>query len=99
MNDMLAFCSFTSLVKGLIRCVTIFNPYKSLLAEVVDFRIIWKKNTFNVTFPLDESVPKLKEHIHTLTGMREFCHSCFKSVAKNNTPLSHYTKKISKDVI
>ena len=36
--------------------------------EKVDFKVVWKKNTYDVSFPLDESVDKLKEHINTLCG-------------------------------
>lgn len=36
--------------------------------EEVKFRVVWKKNSYNVTFPLDKKVLKLKEHIQTLTG-------------------------------
>ena len=35
---------------------------------MVSFRVVWKKNTYSITFPLDERVSKLKEHIHTFTG-------------------------------
>lgn len=42
----------------------------SLIAiEEVKFRVVWKKNSYSVTFPLDEKVLKLKEHIQTLTGV------------------------------
>ena len=36
--------------------------------EKVDFKVVWKKNTYDVSFPLDERVDKLKEHINTLCG-------------------------------
>lgn len=36
--------------------------------EVVEFKVVWKKNTYDVSFPLDERVDKLKEHISTLCG-------------------------------
>ena len=36
------------------------------------FRVVWKKNNYDVTFPLDEKVLKLKEHIQTLTGLLTF---------------------------
>ena len=38
--------------------------------EKVDFKVVWKKNTYDVSFPLDERVNKLKEHINTLCGER-----------------------------
>lgn len=37
--------------------------------EKVDFKVVWKKNTYDVSFPLDERVDKLKEHINTLCGI------------------------------
>lgn len=36
---------------------------------MVSFRVVWKKKVYDVTFPLDEKALKLKEHIHTLTGL------------------------------
>ena len=36
--------------------------------EKVDFKVVWKKNMYDVSFPMDERVDKLKEHIHTLCG-------------------------------
>ena len=36
--------------------------------EKVEFKVVWKKNTYDVAFPLDERVDKLKEHINTLCG-------------------------------
>ena len=36
--------------------------------EQVSFKVVWKKNNYNVTFPLDQKALKLKEHIQTLTG-------------------------------
>lgn len=43
--------------------------FKSLVDDVVSFRVVWKKHTYSITFPLDQGVSKLKEHIHILTGM------------------------------
>ncbi|XP_064406813.1 ubiquitin domain-containing protein UBFD1-like [Halichondria panicea] len=37
--------------------------------ETVNFRVVWKKTTYDVTFGLDEKAIKLKEHIQTLTGI------------------------------
>lgn len=36
--------------------------------EKVEFKVVWKKNTYDVSFPLDERVDKLKEHINSLCG-------------------------------
>lgn len=35
----------------------------------MNIRVVWKKNSYDVTFPLDEQVLKLKEHIQKLTGI------------------------------
>ena len=40
----------------------------------VTFRVVWKKKSYNVTFPMDEKAIRLKEHIETLTG--NFCDRC-----------------------
>lgn len=37
--------------------------------ETVSFRVIWKKNNYDVTFGLDKKASQLKEHIQTLTGI------------------------------
>ena len=36
--------------------------------ETVSFRVVWKKNNYDVTFPLDQKASKLKEHIQKLTS-------------------------------
>ncbi|XP_048575418.1 ubiquitin domain-containing protein UBFD1 isoform X2 [Nematostella vectensis] len=38
-------------------------------AEMVNFRVCWNKKNYDVTFDLDKSVDKLKEHIEELTGL------------------------------
>ncbi|XP_006013429.1 ubiquitin domain-containing protein UBFD1 isoform X1 [Latimeria chalumnae] len=37
--------------------------------EVVDLKIIWNKNKYDIKFPLDGTGASLKEKIHTLTGL------------------------------
>ena len=37
--------------------------------ECVDFRVVWNKKSYSVSFPLDHKAIKLKEHIESLTGM------------------------------
>ena len=37
--------------------------------DTVQFRVVWKKRNYEVTFPLDHKVAKLKEHIQQLTGV------------------------------
>ena len=34
----------------------------------MNFRVVWKKRNYDVTFPLDQKALKLKEHIQKLTG-------------------------------
>ena len=36
--------------------------------ESLKFRVVWKKQTFDVSFGAEQKVAKLKEHIQTLTG-------------------------------
>ena len=36
--------------------------------ETVEFKVIFNKQKHDVTFPLDNTVLKLKDHIQTLTG-------------------------------
>lgn len=36
--------------------------------EKIDFKVVWKKNTYDVSFPLDHQIDQLKEHINTLCG-------------------------------
>ena len=36
--------------------------------ETVEFKVIFNKQKYDVTFPVDKTVLKLKEHVQTLTG-------------------------------
>ena len=36
--------------------------------ETVEFKVIFNKQKFDVNFPMDNTVRKLKEHVQTLTG-------------------------------
>ena len=36
--------------------------------ESLKFRVVWKKQTFEVSFGKEQKVAKLKEHIQKLTG-------------------------------
>lgn len=36
--------------------------------EKIDFKVVFNKQKYDVTFPLDHTVAKLKIHIQTLTG-------------------------------
>ena len=53
----------------------------------VTFRVVWKKKSYDVTFPIDEKAIRLKEHIETLTG--NFCDWC----ACLDTRLCYTTEK------
>ena len=36
--------------------------------ELLAFRVVWKKQVFEISFGAEQRVGKLKEHIQTLTG-------------------------------
>lgn len=38
--------------------------------EMVDLKIIWNKNKYDLKIPVDSTGAKLKESIHSLTGKR-----------------------------
>ena len=44
--------------------------------EALNFRVVWKKQTFEVSFGAEQRVSKLKEHIQTLTGVALARGSC-----------------------
>ncbi|KAI8494966.1 ubiquitin domain-containing protein UBFD1-like isoform X1 [Branchiostoma floridae x Branchiostoma belcheri] len=37
--------------------------------ETIDFKVMWNKKKYDITFPLDDTVEMLKKHIHSLTGI------------------------------
>lgn len=39
--------------------------------EMVDLKIIWNKNKYDLKIPVDSTGAKLKESIHSLTGEHE----------------------------
>lgn len=39
--------------------------------EMVDLKIIWNKNKYDLKIPVDSTGAKLKESIHSLTGERK----------------------------
>ena len=41
--------------------------------ECVDFKIIYNKQKFDVSFPLDKTASELKVHVQSLTGNLENC--------------------------
>ena len=48
----------------------------SYIGDSVDFRVVWKKKSYNVKFLLDEKAIKLKEHIESLTGTVQYLQGC-----------------------
>lgn len=40
--------------------------------EMVDLKIIWNKNKYDLKIPIDDTGAKLKESIHSLTGKAFF---------------------------
>ncbi len=44
----------------------------NVVSEIVDFKVVWNKNTFPVTFDLGKKVEDLKELIKELTGKKSF---------------------------
>lgn len=43
------------------------QPSKSC-SEEIQFRVVWNKKNYDVTFGLDETADSLKQHIESLTG-------------------------------
>lgn len=37
--------------------------------ETVDFKVIFNKQKYDVTFPVNNTIAKLKSHVESLTGM------------------------------
>lgn len=45
--------------------------------EMVDLKIIWNKNKYDLKIPIDDTGAKLKESIHSLTGkLLRSCWDC-----------------------
>lgn len=44
------------------------KPSEEDPVETVDFKIVYNKQKHDVTFPINETVAKLKAHVQTLTG-------------------------------
>lgn len=42
---------------------------KPEIEPTLKFRVVWKKQTFEISFGAEQKVAKLKEHIQTLTGL------------------------------
>ncbi|XP_065899652.1 ubiquitin domain-containing protein UBFD1-like isoform X2 [Dysidea avara] len=45
------------------------NDVNDAELEKIDFKVVWKKSTYDVSFPLDHRIDQLKEHINTLCGI------------------------------
>ncbi|GAB6020405.1 Ubiquitin domain-containing protein ubfd1 [Chamberlinius hualienensis] len=56
--------------------------------ELVDFKVIYNKQKYDVSFPLDDTVATLKQHIQTLTGVPPAMQKVmFKGLAKEEKTL------------
>lgn len=51
--------------------------------ETVEFKIVYNKQKYDVTFPTNETVAKLKAHVQTLTGnfLKDIYFKCMKSLS------------------
>lgn len=38
-------------------------------SEIVDFKVVWNKQNFHISFDLEKKMADLREHIKELTGM------------------------------
>ena len=38
--------------------------------DLVDFKVVFNKKKYDVSFPLDETIAKLKTHIQEITGKK-----------------------------
>lgn len=45
------------------------EEHASSSRETASFRVVWNKKNYEVTFPVDETVDSLKQHIEKLTGL------------------------------
>ena len=45
-------------------------------SDVVDFKVVWNKKTYDVSLSLNEKVLKLKHHMQSLVGMFNRCEVC-----------------------
>lgn len=56
--------------------------------ETVEFKIVYNKQKYDVTFPTNETVTKLKAHVQTLTGVPSAMQKImFKGLAKDESTL------------
>ncbi|XP_064609055.1 ubiquitin domain-containing protein UBFD1-like isoform X2 [Liolophura sinensis] len=56
--------------------------------ETIDFKVIFNKQKYDVTFPLDSTIGSLKTHIQTLTGVPSAMQKLmFKGLAKDDVTL------------
>lgn len=44
------------------------SPEHSPSSEDVDFKVIFSKSKYDITFPLDDTVAQLKDHLEVITG-------------------------------
>lgn len=58
------------------------------VGEKIDFKVVYNKQKYDVTFPLDHTVAKLKIHIQTLTGVTPAMQKImYKGLAKDESTL------------
>nr|XP_022314680.1 ubiquitin domain-containing protein UBFD1-like isoform X1 [Crassostrea virginica] len=64
------------------------KPSEEDPVETVDFKIVYNKQKHDVTFPINETVAKLKAHVQTLTGVPSAMQKImFKGLAKDESTL------------
>ncbi|XP_069124697.1 ubiquitin domain-containing protein UBFD1-like [Argopecten irradians] len=57
-------------------------------SEEVDFKLIYKKQKYDVSYPMDNTIKNLKEHVETLTGVPAAMQKImFKGLAKDECTL------------
>lgn len=49
------------------------SPEHSPSSEDVDFKVIFSKSKYDITFPLDDTVAQLKDHLEVITGKQCSC--------------------------
>jgi len=64
------------------------NNHSSEPKELVDFKVIYNKQKFDISFPFDDTVATLKQHIQVLTGVPPAMQKVmFKGLAKEDKTL------------
>ncbi|XP_033741985.1 ubiquitin domain-containing protein UBFD1-like [Pecten maximus] len=64
------------------------NAASNTKMEEVEFKLIYKKQKYDVSFPMDNTIKNLKEHVETLTGVPAAMQKImFKGLAKDECTL------------